>query len=307
MGSGSGSNHSSKSLSELQSDRKKREEQDNYERNVNEFFDSLLKMFNERDIEQIHKHLNTLKSALENDIESSLEMKFGGSINKHTYVNGLSDIDMLVQINDSDYQNKSPKEVLEKFSKTLQKRLPNTDISVGKLAVTVKYSNGNEIQLLPSLKTSIGYKIASMNSEKWSNVIKPKKFAEKLSAVNKMNGNKVVPAIKLFKSINAKLPKENQVSGYHIESLAINAFKDNSSIRTYKGMVEHFIRYSKGAVLTPVKDSTGQSIHVDDYLGESNSIERRRVSNSLRILEKKISKANNSIDQDIWKELINKN
>ncbi|WP_221568339.1 CBASS oligonucleotide cyclase [Alkalihalobacillus sp. TS-13] len=307
MGGSRGSGTPRIPLSELQKTKDEREKQDAYDREVNKFLESLFKQINSRDTEQINKHLETLKGALEKDIENSIEMRFGGSLNKHTYVNGLSDIDMLVQINNSSYQDKSPQELLSIFAEKISKRLPNTEVSIGKLAVTVKYSNGNEIQLLPSLKTQTGYKIPSIGSDKWSNVIKPHKFAEKLTKVNRENGNRVVPLIKLFKSINSSAPKSKQLSGYHIESLAINAFKNSDSTpRTFKGMVEYFVRFSKNAVLESVKDSTGQSIHVDDYLGARNSPDRKRISISLKVLEKRIKNANDNQINRVWNDLLGK-
>lgn len=306
-GGGGGNSHTAGiPLSELLKQREDREKNEKYEREVNEYIQSLFEDINSRDTEQINKHLQNLKSALDSEIEGVVDLKFGGSLQKHTYANGLSDIDMLVQINNSSFDNKSPKEVLSLFAQQLKKRLPNTYIEVGKLAVTVKYSTGYEIQLLPSIKTNTGYKIAStINEDKWSNVIKPHKFAQKLTNVNKESGGKVVPLIKLFKKINNTLPRSSQLSGYHIESLAIDAFKNPpQSLRTYKGMIEHFVSHSQRAVLAPIKDSTGQSVHVDGYLGGNNSTERRRVSQSLKMIEKRINAANTSKSIDSWEGIL---
>ncbi|WP_336990013.1 CBASS oligonucleotide cyclase [Bacillus infantis] len=305
MGGSRGSDTPSLPLSELQKQREEREKKDNYEREVNEYLQSLLKNINERDTEKIHQHLQNLKRALEREIEGAIEMRFGGSVIKHTYANGLSDIDMLVQINKSSYENKSPQEVLTHFAEQIKRSLPSTEVKIGKLAVTVKYSSGHEIQLLPALKTQTGYKIASFNKEKWSSVIKPHKFAEKLTKVNSENGNRVVPLIKLFKNINSTLPSSKQLSGYHVESLAIDAFKNPANTpRTFKGMVEHFVRHSSHAVLNPIKDSTGQSVHVDSYLGNSNSLERRQISQNLKMLQKRINAANATSTSDKWRTIL---
>lgn len=305
MGGSRGSYTPGLPLSELQKQREEREKKDNYERQVNEYLQSLLKNINERDTEKIHQHLQNLKSALERDIEGAIEMRFGGSVIKHTYANGLSDIDMLVQINKSSYENKSPQEVLTHFAEQIKRRLPNTEVKIGKLAVTVKYSSGHEIQLLPALKTQTGYKIASFDKGKWSSVIKPHKFAEKLTKVNSENGNRVVPLIKLFKNINSTLSSSKQLSGYHIESLAIDAFKNPANTpRTFKGMVEHFVSHACHAVLNPIKDSTGQSVHVDSYLGNSNSLERRQISQNLKMLQKRINAANATSTSDKWRTIL---
>ncbi|PFD32673.1 tRNA nucleotidyltransferase [Bacillus cereus] len=303
-GSSGGYSVPTKSLQELEAERIEREKKENYEREVNEFLKSLFKDINNRDVEQINKHLNTLKKALEKDSEDIYELKFGGSISKHTYANGLSDIDMLVRINQSSFMNKKPEEVLTYFAKKIQERLPKTNVSIGKLAVTVKFSSGNEIQLLPSIKTATGYKIAKPEKNEWSNVIKPGKFAAKLTNVNQENGGRVVPLIKLFKGINDTFSKNRRLSGYHIESLAINAFKNYNGKNTYKGMTEYFCKYVQQAILRPIKDSTGQSLHVDGYLGGNNSRERKQISHNFKMLEKKLSQANAATSEKKWKDIL---
>jgi hypothetical protein len=59
--------------------------------------------------------------------------------------------------------------------------LPNTDATAGKLALTVKFSDGYEIQVLPALATKTGIRIAAADGNEWSNVIKPEKFARELT------------------------------------------------------------------------------------------------------------------------------
>src|SRR5699024_3460686 len=122
----------------------------------------------------------------------------------------------------SDLAKSKPRDILKALAERIERRLPNTNVKAGDLAVTIEFSSGHEIQLLPSIKTTTGNKIPKPGLNEWSNVIKPHKFAKKLTAVNQDNGGKVIPLIKIFKNINATLPKFKQLSGYHIESLAID-------------------------------------------------------------------------------------
>ncbi|UPM54529.1 CBASS oligonucleotide cyclase [Gottfriedia acidiceleris] len=291
------------SLSDLLKDQAMQQQKEN-ERAINDYLQSLLAELNNRDTKQVQLHLNTLINAIEKDIDGTVDLLFGGSMSKHTYAQGLSDVDMLVRINNSELANSKPQEVLDYFVRQIQSRLPRTEVKKGDLAVTVKFKSGYEIQLLPSIKTATGYKIAKPGINEWSNVIKPRRFAEKLTSVNKSNGGKVIPMIKLFKSINDQFPKKSQLSGYHIESLAIEAFKSNQTFpKTVKEALQKFCQHSRSAVLSPIKDSTGQSLHVDDYLGVKDSISRQRVSNNFRILEKKLNNAS-SIDE--WKDILGK-
>ncbi|MFP3668966.1 CBASS oligonucleotide cyclase [Priestia sp. SIMBA_032] len=302
MGGGGGYNIPSKTLSQLEQEKQDRINQEKLEADINQHIKDYFQRINNRDVDGINRHLETIKSALEKDIEGFVDLKFGGSIIKSTYSKGISDVDMLVQINNSHLRTAKPIEVLHHFKEQIQKRLPKTEVEIGKLAITVKFASGHEIQLLPSIKTETGYRIPRPGENKWSNVIRPSKFAEKLTNINKSNGNKVVPLIKLMKNINASLPEQRQLSGYHLESLAIDAFKNPANTpKTYRGMIEHFCRHAQGAVLKPITDSTGQSVHVDTYLGNAGSSDRKKASNTFKQLLKKMDKANSL---NAWKDIL---
>ena len=171
--------------------------------------------------------------------------------------------------------------------------------------MTVRYSDGCEIQLLPAIKTATGYKIAdSLSSEKWSNVVRPKAFAQKLTAVNKACSGKVVPVIKLFKAaVKEVLPQGSKLSGYHAESLAIEAFKNYKGSKTHKEMLIHLCRNASERVKEPIKDKSGQSIHVDDYLGAKNSQKRNKISGYLGRLAKRMEKADKFNSKGEWEKL----
>jgi hypothetical protein len=274
-----------------------------YNLEVNSLIQNVLKEFNDRDTEATQRHLNVIKEAIEREIENSVDLLFGGSIRKNTFINGLSDVDTLVLVNNTSLEKSSPQEVLDYFAKRIQQRLPNTDVSVGKLAVTVRYSDGQEIQILPAIRTASGLRISNPEEGKWSNVVRPDSFARKLTAVNKEFSGKVVPTIKLFKAVVKDiLPKDLKISGYHAESLAIEAFKNYQGSRTYKDMLTHLCREATNLVKSPIKDKTGQSLHVDDSLGEANSQARTRTSAYLGRLTKKIETGDKLKSIEKWQE-----
>lgn len=223
---------------------------------------------------------------------------------KHTYVDGLSDVDVLAIVNNSALENESPRRVLEYFAERMRQRLPKTTITVGNLAVTVKFSDGYEIQVLPALTTKTGIRIATSDGREWSNVIRPERFARKITAVNQANGGAVVPVIKLYKVINSQLPEDVRLSGYHIESMAIDAFEGYSGPRSRKDMLLHLTEYASKAVLRPIEDSTGQSIHVDDKLGGANSVERERTSASIKRTLARMKSGDSEAQVDRWKQLM---
>lgn len=276
-----------------------------YEADSNGYFQDLLIDFNSRDDDQIRTHLDTIQQALTKDIEGAIQLVYGGSVKKHTYVDGLSDIDLLAIINESNLVERSPQSLLKYFAGKLRERLPNTEIKVGNLAVTVEFSgSGFVIQILPALRTQKGVTIASSDGVGWSSVIRPDSFASKLSSVNQQNLNRVIPVIKLAKAINSQLPKEVQLSGYHIESIGINAFQNYGGKMTYKDMLLHLFDYASTAVLAPIKDKTGQSVHVDDYMGDEGSLHRQKAGAALSRVTAKMKLADSEASLDRWKQLI---
>lgn len=261
-----------------------------YDAAANEYLQELLTGYNSRDAEKIKTHIDTLHKALEKEVEGEFDSFFGGSVCKHTYVDGLSDIDVLITVNNSSLADASAAQVLSYFEKRIAERLSGFGVKVkaGALAITVTYADGTEIQVLPALKTANGVHIPSADGSKWSAVVRPQEFAKKLTSINQANGGKVVPVIKLFKGLQNQLPDTSQLKGYHIESLAIEAFRGYTGRQTPKDMLRHFVDYSSSRVSSPIVDTTGQSLHVDDYLGGTNSQERLRVSKALTRLSSRL-------------------
>ena len=141
-----------------------------------------LRDYNESDTEAINRHIRGLRNALEQTGNDVLPTRFGGSVSRHTYVawperRGRPS----TRINDSSLAGQSPKAVIQKMAELIQRRMPNTKVWTGNLAVTVKYSDGHELQLLPAIRTRNGYRIANATRNQWSGVIHPERFAQKLT------------------------------------------------------------------------------------------------------------------------------
>ena len=276
-----------------------------YESEANRALDEALRDYNDRDVEGVGRHLEAVKKALGTYGEGAIELRYGGSVRKHTYVNGMSDVDVLAIVNETELANRSPQAVLREFAARLRRRFPDTEVTPGKLAVTVRYADGTELQVLPALRTATGLRIARSVGEGWSNVVRPDAFARKLTSVNQARSGRVVPTIKLFKAmLDATGPPGMKLSGYHAESLAIEAFENYSGSLSHKDMVHHLCRSAAGAVLGPIRDRTGQSLHVDDYLGAPGSKARREVAAHLGRLCKRIEAADRGRDADAWRELL---
>ena len=267
---------------------------------INGYLRDKLRDYNDRDTEAINRHIRGLRDALEQTGNDVLPTQFGGSVSRHTYVDGLSDIDGLVRINDSSLAGQSPKAVIQKMAELIQRRMPNTKVETGDLAVTVKYTDGHEIQLLPAIRTRNGYRIANPARTEWSGVIHPERFAQKLTQVNQANRGQVIPAVKLTKSLAHHVIRSDRdkITGYHIESLAVEAFRNYRGATDLKSMVRHLTDYSATAVHQPIRDSTGQSRYVDDYMGGQRSAARQSAAANFRRMRDSVDQCASKADLD---------
>jgi Second Messenger Oligonucleotide or Dinucleotide Synthetase domain len=274
-----------------------------FETQLGGLLSELLAKANSRDVELVQDRLQEIKDTLEGPLERSIDSLFGGSVAKHTYVDGLSDIDSLLILNDTSLEGRSPSQAIANVAEIIQAELGNdAAVSSGRLAVTIKYPDGMEVQLLPAFRTKLGLKVPSFRRDDWSN-ISPESFQNALSTRNAQCGGKLVPTIKLAKAVLGTLPEGQQLTGYHVESLAIAAFRDYQGARTTAAMLPVFFEKARELVSKPMRDRTGQSIHVDDYLGPEGSRERTAANHLLSRIGKRMRNASAHMSQDQWKAL----
>lgn len=271
---------------------------------VEHLFGTLLGSINDRDHEEINNYLTGIKEELDSDIEGSIDLRYGGSVSKHTYVDGLSDIDSLVFLNKSELKNKSPEEVKSYFFEKIKAKFPHEEVKQGELAVTIKFRSGTEIQLLPAIRYKTGIKIAS-SSKEWSNIINVDRFAKLLRGANIRMKGKLLPVVKIAKSIISKLPENLQLSGYHTEAISIQAFYNYEGEKKLRPMLKHFFESASKISLKAMEDKTKQSIHVDDYLGNNNSLNRKIVSNRMDQIGRQMKNADLMLSFDFWKRTLN--
>src|ERR1700688_1733597 len=102
-GSGGGTfgGRSPSKISQLVRDAELRTASAEFETRLSGVFGELLADFNSRDTVLVQERLQALKQHLEEVLDESLDHLFGGSVAKHTYVDGLSDVDSVLLINDT--------------------------------------------------------------------------------------------------------------------------------------------------------------------------------------------------------------
>lgn len=280
---GTGSYFSARDARELEEQARRRLEQSRLDSVVNSLLLQELTDINDRDTDLTNERLEAIEQALGSRIGEVERLLFGGSVAKHTFVNGLSDIDILVELADESNVERSPAEVRNSLAVALRQDLPQgdvEDIQQGSMAVTIKYLDGTEIQVLPAIRIGEELAVSSWDSDSWVQ-IRPQDFARTLTTTNKSQGGAVVPAIKLAKAIFANRLGDNGPTGYHVDALAVEAFRDYSGPRTPKAMVTHLLRTASERVLRPIRDISGQSHYVDEGLGERDSSARRALSRRL--------------------------
>jgi len=255
---------------------------------------------NRRDTKAISAAIDQIKDALSADIEGSVDPIFGGSIRKHTYVDGISDIDTLVILRDPELKSLSPQEALSYFETKAREKLAGWEVSKGRLAVTLRKGE-LEIQVLPAVKQEDKTRIPAAQADRWSE-INPQAFFRKLTETNNKFGGKIVPVIKLAKIIHSQQPEALQLTGYHVESLAIEAFKTYAGRLNPKAMLEHFFDTARSLVLAPIRDKTEQSVHVDTYLGSPNSRTRKEASAALDRIHRRMKNADTLRSEEQWLE-----
>ena len=272
-----------------------------FETEVHQFFADELAQFNDRDVDATQKVFDSVMEDLKDEIEGKVDLLYGGSISKHTYVDGLSDVDALVLFSSEAITGKHPRELRKLLATSLSARYGKSAVRVGNLAVTLTHK-GQTVQLLPALREGHGFKIASSDGKQWSRV-NPNNFVRALTKANKAMDGKLVPCIKLAKSIVATLPEKRRISGYHTESLAIKIFKDYSGEKNTRAILHRFFQVASAEVRQPVVDSTGQSIHVDEYLGPANSLQRRIVADSMNRIARRMQNADGARSVARWREV----
>jgi predicted nucleotidyltransferase len=277
-------------------------EQQRLDGDVNGYLRRLLVKLNDSHPEKVQDRIDEITGVLKEDHEVE-KLLFGGSVAKHTFVDGLSDVDALVILGGKELELESPIEFLRSFLKALEGGLTHDEIATldkGNLAVTVTYTDETEIQLLPALRRGHEIAIAESNGRDWK-AINPKAFYRELTKANERLDRSLVPTIKLMKSILSDLPDDIRPTGYHVESLCLEATKGYRGPTTLKSVLLHALTASSALALHPIDDITNQSRHVDSYLGKRNSDQRVQLSRALAGIARRLNAAT-TIDR--WKEII---
>jgi hypothetical protein len=272
-----------------------------FESDVAGLLGEILASANDRNKDAVAIHLQEIRNALAKEIDGSVDLLFGGSVSKKTYVDGISDVDALVVLNNSELATLSPKEVCDYFLTRLRERFAATDVSPDGFALDVRFRDVT-VQVVPVIRQGEDFLLPNSSCTSWS-YVRPKAFTDALTAVNKACGNKVVPTIKLSKALMASLPDARRISGYHTELLATQLFSAYDGPLTPKAMVQHFFAHAPQLIREPTRDPTGQTPFVDDHLGPAQSVERLTIADSLDRIGRRLRNADGAQSVEQWRDL----
>jgi len=263
-------------------------------------FAEALSEINQTDTEALNRHKNEILKALESAFEEAYDLRGGGSYTRHTYVDGLSDIDILFVLgpySSSKIPNKKdPQAVLGDMKERLRQRFPNTKITSGRMAVTIQFSDGLELQVLPAFRYHSGYRIPGPQGSGWT-ITRPQVFAKLLQERNAEVGGKLLRCIKLAKRICDNRGVE--VKSYHLENMAVKAFEHYSGSRSDEDMLRHLFNRGKVLAASRMRDITGQQAYVDRLTSQT---QRTMLSQQLAAIEREVAKANG--DGNAWRTLL---
>ncbi|MDE2854316.1 MAG: nucleotidyltransferase [Chloroflexota bacterium] len=248
---------------------------------IEHYLSEKLKEINDLDYSAIHSHREMIQKALrkEFDIES---MNFAGSHARHTDVVEHSDIDLLATFRDKSELPDSSDESIVLLAHRLQARLPKSTIEIGKMAVSVKFSDGLEVQVLPAFREGNAFKIPDVDSSGWKSS-NPAAHSRALTATNGRCNGQLIPTIKLAKELFRRNGIE--LKSYHVESMALKAFAHYSDARSNRVMLRHLLSSSKTLVRQPIADQAGQTSDVSSYLSPQD---RTQLSTKLANLETRL-------------------
>ena len=192
----------------------------------------------------------------------------------------------------SDLPNSS-KEAIALLAQRLRERFRLSTIEVGKMAVSVKFSDGLEVQVLPAYREGKAYKIPDVDSGGWK-TSNPTAHTRKLREVNGACSGQLIPTIKLAK----QLFKRNgiELRSYHVESMALKAFEHFSGPYSYRNMLRYLLSKSRALVHQRIPDRGGQSNDVSSHLSPQNRIQ----------LSKRLASLEGRLESDLlgnWSEL----
>jgi len=231
---------------------------------------------NKKEIYLVQKRINKIDKILKKNFK--IELILSGSVTKHTYVHGLSDIDILVNLREESPKSINPKMVQERIKNILKTDFKTeNDLE----AINILVDKKIKIQLVPVILKDKDIFFPSKGGKKWIKIL-PQRFSNQLKKRDDKLCKKLSTLIRIIKIINVEeIASKNRLKNHHIEVLAYLYSLKNPGEENILNWLHDFFLYAKDRVKEKVRDTSNQFTFVDNYLGKPKNKRRKEVSKNL--------------------------
>ena len=260
------------------------------------------------DVGQATDRLRFLLDGAGFEASDRVELLLGGSGASDPPLEGLTDADAVVVLEGEsiaapELQPSALPGVLAQQLRRAPGNPPSDgaiEIGAGRLSVTVSANGHDRLRLVPAVRRGHSVAMADARGEGWFG-LSPVFFASVLQSENTRHGGRLVPVIRLAKLALSGQHAGADLNGYHVETLAIAVGRGYDGPPTVHSMLAHVLMGAADAVLRPLVNASGESLHIDDDLGPPNSAERSRIAETLADLGRRMAESKTATD---WERLV---
>ncbi|WP_330630845.1 CBASS oligonucleotide cyclase [Halocatena halophila] len=237
-------------------------EQDDDQTSIDEYADKA--GITDRQGKLIDERRQRLDDVLDEELEVEGSHQFG-SHTRGTMVGPLdqdSDTDIMVVLDESEHgqwrqDENGARNCLQAVRRALDKRYPNSDVSIDRNVVAVKFHDFTA-EVAPAFRTRNGYVIPDSYSEgqSWMKT-NPRQYKNQFDAVDQARGGRLQKVARIAKKFNDS--NGSPVSSYHAEVMAYHYVrthpnKDASTTELVEGFFEQLPRRISNGTREPVYD-----------------------------------------------------
>lgn len=166
-----------------------------------------------------------------------------GSYARDTAVSPIDDVDVLVVVDPKGWprhffgSKPEPDKILQSFARAIRYRYPNSSVHIQRRSVCLTL-NHLYIDVVPAIELGSDgdlIQIPDADSDEWITSA-PKRHTAIATEINRRNGGRFKPIVKLLKYWNHQLPQTTRLNSFAIETLAGTLFRSVSLPSSQEGL-----------------------------------------------------------------------